>query len=123
MLHLATGQLPYNGLTTYQIMTTMGKRRPPAVPETLPAGLQQLLKQCLTFDVAARPTATQLLQVILTIVWQLAASACMYVAPLATKATRTRTSACPKGICAHLPGAYLTDWTQISVATVCVHVP
>ena len=63
MLHLATGQLPYNGLTLHQILTAMIKSRPPAVPETLPVWLQRLLKQCLSFDVAARPGVQQLLQV------------------------------------------------------------
>lgn len=63
LLHLATGQLPYSGLTLLQMTRAMDKRRPPAVPGTVPAWLQQLLKQCLTFDVAVRPTAPQLLQV------------------------------------------------------------
>ena len=63
LLHLATGQLPYQGLTPFQIMRAMDKKRSPDVPDTLPGWLQQLLKQCLTFDVAARPSAAQLLQV------------------------------------------------------------
>ena len=63
LLHLATGQLPYNGLTPYQILTAMIKSRPPAVPETLPVWLQRLPKQCMSFDVAARPAVPHLLQV------------------------------------------------------------
>ena len=62
---MATGQLPYQGLTPHQMLTAMIKQRPPAVPDTLPEWLQQLLKQCLAFDVAARPSVSQLLQVIL----------------------------------------------------------
>ena len=64
VLHLATGQLPYNGLTPHQMLTAMIKQRSPAVPDTLPEWLQHFLKQCLTFDVAARPSAGQLLKVI-----------------------------------------------------------
>ena len=41
MLHLATGQLPYAGLTQVQMLTAMVKQRPPAVPDTLPAWLGQ----------------------------------------------------------------------------------
>ncbi|KAL3147471.1 hypothetical protein ABBQ38_014529 [Trebouxia sp. C0009 RCD-2024] len=62
VLHLATGQLPYNGLTPMQIMGAMSRRRAPAVPETLQAWLQQVLQQCLSFDVSARPPVLQLLQ-------------------------------------------------------------
>ena len=60
---MATGQLPYQGLTPPQMLTAMIKQRPPAVPETIPDWLQQLLMQCLAFDVAARLAVTQLLQV------------------------------------------------------------
>ena len=63
ILHLATGQLPYNGLNAPQMLTAMIKGRPPAVPSTLPAWLQELLKQCLVFDAAARPSVQLLLQV------------------------------------------------------------
>ena len=62
VLHLASGQLPYSGLTAMQILGAMLRRRPPAVSDTLPAWLQQSLRQCLSFDVAARPTVPQLLQ-------------------------------------------------------------
>ncbi len=40
----------------------MMKRRPPAVADTLPALLQQLLKQCLEFDVTKRPSVPSLLK-------------------------------------------------------------
>ena len=63
VIHLATGQLPYSGLTPLQILGAMLRRRPPAVADTLPAWLQQNLQQCLSFDVAARPSLLQLLQV------------------------------------------------------------
>ena len=62
VLHLATGQLPYHGLTQMQILGAMARQRPPAVPDTLPAWLQRILTQCLTFDIAARPSVQQLLQ-------------------------------------------------------------
>ena len=62
VLHLATGQLPYHGLTQCQMFTSMMRRRPPAVPDTLPAWLQQHLKQCLDFDVTKRPSAPALLK-------------------------------------------------------------
>ena len=62
VLQLPTGQLPYSGFTPMQIMGAMSRRRPPAVPETLPAWLQRVLQQCLSFDVSARPPVLQLLQ-------------------------------------------------------------
>ena len=66
VLHLATGQLPYHGLSQYQMLTAMIKRRPPTVADTLPAWLQLLLKQCLEFDSANRPSVLELLEVITT---------------------------------------------------------
>ena len=63
VLHLASGQLPYHGLSAHQMLTAMIKQKPPAVPDSLPDWLQQLIKQCLTFDIHARPTVAQLLQV------------------------------------------------------------
>ena len=63
ILHLATGQLPYNGLSQFQIMTAMIKKKPPSVPEALPGWLQHLLRQCLSFNVAERPSVAQVLQV------------------------------------------------------------
>lgn len=63
MLHLATGEQPYKGLTLVQMISAMVRSRPPSVPATLPAWLQHLLKQCLSFDVAKRATVLQLLQV------------------------------------------------------------
>ena len=62
ILHLATGQLPYQGLHPHQVLMAMIKRRPPAVPDTLPEWMRHLLESCLTFDPAARPTVAQLLQ-------------------------------------------------------------
>ena len=64
ILHLATRQLPYQGLTWPQTLTALTiKRRPPTVPATLPEWMRHLLDSCLSFDVAARPSAAQLLQV------------------------------------------------------------
>ena len=63
MLHLATGQLPYNGLSQFQIMTAMIKKKPPSVSKDLPGWLQHLLKRCLSFDLAERPSVAQVLQV------------------------------------------------------------
>ena len=63
MLHLATGQLPYQGLTPWQIGSAMHKERLPDVPTTLPGWLQLAFKQCLIFDTAARTSVAQLLQV------------------------------------------------------------
>ena len=63
VLHLASGRLPYQGLSLPQMITAMLKRRPPDVPATLPAWLQQALRQSLVFDTAARPSLEQLLQV------------------------------------------------------------
>ena len=62
ILHLATGQLPYQGLTQMQMVSAMLKRRTPEVPSTLPGWLQLALKQCLNFDTAARTSVAQLLQ-------------------------------------------------------------
>ena len=62
VLHLATGQLPYQGLTQHQMLTAMIKKRAPTVADTLPARLQQLLKQCLQFDTNKRPSVPALLQ-------------------------------------------------------------
>ena len=63
VLHLATGRLPYRGLTHNQTLTALVKSRAPEVPSSLPAWLQQALKQCLSFDPAARPTVAHLRQV------------------------------------------------------------
>ncbi len=63
ILHMATGQVPYSGLTLHQMLTAMIRQRPPAVPDSLPGWLQQLLSQCLSFNTAARPSVQQLLQV------------------------------------------------------------
>ena len=63
VLHLATGQLPYQGLTSHQMLTAMIKRRPPAVPATLPEWMRHLLESCLSFDIAGRPSVADLLQV------------------------------------------------------------
>lgn len=62
VLHLASGQLPYNGLSPYQIMGAMMRQRSPAITDALPPWLQQILLQCFSFDVAARPSMLQLLQ-------------------------------------------------------------
>ncbi len=63
VLHLATGHLPYQGLTHLQIMFAMSKGRAPEVPSSLPEWLQQALTSCLSFDTAARPSVSQLHQV------------------------------------------------------------
>ena len=60
MLHLATGQLPYQGLTQMQMVSAMFKKRAPDVPTSLPDWLQQALRQALTFDTAARPSVALL---------------------------------------------------------------
>lgn len=65
ILHMATGQLPYRVHTPHQTLMAMIRQRPPSVPETLSWWLQQLLRQCLTFDADARPTVAQLPQVML----------------------------------------------------------
>lgn len=63
MLHLATGHLPYEGLSAMQMVSAMSKRRMPEMPNSLPDWLQQALKQCLSFDSAARPSVSRLLEV------------------------------------------------------------
>ncbi len=63
VLHLATGHLPYQGLTHLQIMFAMSKERMPEVPSSLPVWLQEALTSCLSFDTAARPSVSQLRQV------------------------------------------------------------
>ncbi len=63
VLHLATGHLPYQGLTHLQIMFAMSNRRLPEVPSSLPEWLREALSACLTFDIAARPSVSQLHQV------------------------------------------------------------
>ena len=63
VLHLATGQLPYKGLTRNQTFMALLKSCAPEVPSSLPAWLQQALKQCLSFDAAAHPTVAHLRQV------------------------------------------------------------
>ncbi len=63
LLHLATGQQPYKDLSLVQMVTAMTKGRAPAVPDTLPAWLQHVLKSCFSFEVVKRPTVLQLLQV------------------------------------------------------------
>lgn len=62
-LHLATGQLPYQGKTLPQMVSAMLKRRSPEVPASMPAWLQQVLQRCLSFDTAARPSVANLHQV------------------------------------------------------------
>ncbi len=63
VLHLATGHLPYQGLTHLQIMFAMSKGRAPEVPSSLPVWLKEAVTSCLTFDTAARPSVSQLRQV------------------------------------------------------------
>ena len=63
ILHLATGQQPYLGLSMFQMVSAMLKSRPPDVPNSLPEWLQQVLKQCFSFDAAKRPSVSQLLKV------------------------------------------------------------
>ena len=63
ILHLATGQLPYQGLSQAQMVSAMLDRSPPEVPTSLPVWLQQALRQALTFDTAARPSVALLHQV------------------------------------------------------------
>ena len=63
VLHLATGQQPYPGLTQLQLVSAMLKRKPPEVPNSLPSWLRQALQQCLSFEPAARPSASRLQQV------------------------------------------------------------
>ena len=66
VLHMATGQQPYHNLSMVQMVSAMTKKQLPNVPETLSAWLQQLLKQCFSFATAARPTVSQLLQVLIS---------------------------------------------------------
>ncbi len=63
VLHLATGHLPYQGLTHWQIMSAVSQGRFPEVPSSLPGRLQKALNSCLSFDNAARPSVLQLYQV------------------------------------------------------------
>ena len=63
VLHLATGRLPYQGPTHWQIMFAMSNRRLPEVPFSLPEWLQEALTSCLNFDPAARTSVSQLRQV------------------------------------------------------------
>ncbi len=63
MLHLATGHLPYEGLSPMQMASAMSKRRMPEILNSLPDWLQQALKQCLNFNSAARPSVSRLLEV------------------------------------------------------------
>ena len=63
ILHMATGERPYKGLSLLQMISAMFKQRPPAVPSTLPPWLQQLFSQCFDFKAAARPSVLHLLQV------------------------------------------------------------
>ena len=60
MLHLATGQLPYQGLTQMQMVSAMFKKHAPEVPDSLPDWLQQILEHALTFNTAARPSVALL---------------------------------------------------------------
>ncbi len=69
MLHLATGQPPYHGLSQHQMLTAMIKKRQPEIPASLPAWMQQALQQCFSFDTAARPSVSYLHQVLLE-TWQ-----------------------------------------------------
>lgn len=63
VLHLATGHLPYQGLTHWQIMFAMSNRRLPEVPLSLPEWLREAVSSCLSFDIAARTSVSQLRQV------------------------------------------------------------
>ena len=60
ILHLATGQLPYQDLSQIQMVSAMLKGRAPEVSSDLPDWLQHILKHALTFDPAARPCAATL---------------------------------------------------------------
>ncbi len=59
LLHLATLAPPYDGLTDMQILRRHINGRPPAVPESLPAGLRKVVACCLALEPEDRPTAAQ----------------------------------------------------------------
>ena len=60
ILHLATGQLPYQDLNQIQMVSAMLKGRALEVSTNLPDWLQHVLRQALTFDAAARPSVAML---------------------------------------------------------------
>ena len=66
IVHIFSGQQPYPGLSQLQIVSAMLKGRPPVIPSAFPEWLQQILKQCFSFDATARPSVLQLHQVHLT---------------------------------------------------------
>ena len=57
MLHFATGQLLYQGLTQRQLVSVMLRRRPPEVSSRLPEWLPCALGWIPTIDTAAWPSA------------------------------------------------------------------
>ncbi len=61
VLHLATGQLPYQGL--YQMVSAMSQKHSPKVPSRLPEWLKEALSACFSFDTTARPSVSQLYEV------------------------------------------------------------
>ena len=63
ILHMASGDIPYKELSMMQMISAVYKKKSPSVPTSLPPWLRQLLMQCLDFDLAARPSTKDILQV------------------------------------------------------------
>ena len=60
LVHAATGERPFAGLTPHEIAdAVVDRRQGPHVPESLPARLRSLLAQCFAHDPAARPPLPQ----------------------------------------------------------------
>ncbi|KAG1680540.1 hypothetical protein FOA52_014987 [Chlamydomonas sp. UWO 241] len=62
-IQMVTGQLPMKGLNFVQMCTRICvQRKAPEVPAGLPSSLTTLLQRCLSFEPAARPSATERVQ-------------------------------------------------------------
>ena len=90
IMHIFSGQQPYPGLSQLQIVSAILKRRTPAIPSAFPEWLQQLLRQCFSFDTAARPSVMQLHQVNLATLENKQACLAVHAGHIMSRATLLR---------------------------------
>eukprot|EP00899_Mesostigma_viride_P026647 jgi/Mesvir1/7167/Mv02527-RA.1 len=65
LVAMATGQAPWEGLQMRQVITNvLVRRQAPAIPASLPQGLQAMLQACFCFDPSGRPSFDEMLGVL-----------------------------------------------------------
>lgn len=63
IVYVFTETAPYSGQNVWQIITALtAERVPPAIPESVPAALRELLSRCFAFESEARPEIHEIVQ-------------------------------------------------------------